>query len=186
MDTRNEPNAPFYVEYVKGSLLYKAVMYFYGFYRYSCLHKCMSTLSCWHKSSWLHSWLERYVKTGPTHPYSRTYRMLEFSGRKADSGMQLLHDAIDQAANTSVIDNLRRALLSEAAMNLHRLLIVFLAGFAGGYALLVTIRGMWEMHKLLYIVAAAILCCILALVGNRWRQWLEHSLLNRLYQYILK
>lgn len=186
MDTRNEPNAPFYMEYIKGSLLYKAVLCFYGFYRFSFLHKCVSTLSCWHRNSRLHNWLDRYVKAGPTHPYSRTYRMLEFSGRKADSAMQLLHDTVDRAADTSVFDNLRRMLLSEAAMNLHRLLVVFLTGFAGGYALLVTIRGTWGIQKLLYIVAAVVLCGILKLVGNRWRQWLEHSLLNKLYQYILK
>jgi hypothetical protein len=174
------------MDILKSSLAYKAVDGLYGLYQYSLLHRAACTMSAWYKSSSYYGWLEKYLTHASTHPHSVFYRILGTAGRKADSGVQYAYDTLNKASWMSMGISLYKNLLSEMQHSLYKLLITFLLGIAGGYAALVTVQGVWDVQKLLYVAVAAFACLVLFLVKDSWKCWVGNSLLNKLYQYILK
>jgi hypothetical protein len=172
--------------FINNSLTFKVVNFMRTAYNSSLIMRFSSIMSTIYSFSICSKIINRYMGQKSYAKKTSTYHILSRIGRFFDKIVGYLYTFLANCIKYSTVNQLFKTFISECKYNANHFVMLVTIFFIIGYGLGVTIRGQWNMTKLLYILVLGVVFCLSTIKPYKIKTWVTNSALYKLCQYIVK
>jgi hypothetical protein len=172
--------------FINNSLTFKIIKFLHTAYDSSLIMRFSSKMSTIYGFSIYSKIINRYMRQKSYAEKTSTYHILSRIGRFFDKIVGYFHNFLANCIQYSTVSQLCKTFISECKYNANYFVFLVTIFFTVGYSLGVTLRGQWNMTKLLYIIILGVVLCLSTIKPYKLKAWVTNSALYKLCQYIVE